>query len=68
MKSSMTREDKGDLLIHLIEMTRFDCICIFVLQEELQRDKRITWVITFFAAWSPPCVTFSSVFAELSNE
>ena len=38
------------------------------LEEELQRDKRITWVITFFAAWSPPCVTFSSVFAELSND
>lgn len=38
------------------------------LEEELERDKRITWVVTFFAAWSPPCVSFSSIFAELSND
>lgn len=38
------------------------------LEDELQRDKRITWVIGFYAAWSPPCVAFSSIFAELSND
>ncbi|XP_041377806.1 thioredoxin-related transmembrane protein 2-B-like [Gigantopelta aegis] len=36
------------------------------LDEELQRDKRIRWFITFYAAWSPPCVTFASVFSEIS--
>lgn len=38
------------------------------LEEELQRDKRITWVVTFFASWSPPCVILSPIFAELSND
>lgn len=38
------------------------------LDEELRRDRRITWMITFYVAWSPPCMTFSSVFSELSAE
>ncbi|ESO84626.1 hypothetical protein LOTGIDRAFT_204701 [Lottia gigantea] len=38
------------------------------LDEELEKDKRIIWVVTFYAAWSPPCVTFASIFSQISNE
>lgn len=36
------------------------------LENEVERDKRITWVIEFFAAWAPTCVSFGHDFAELS--
>ncbi|XP_050407814.1 thioredoxin-related transmembrane protein 2 homolog [Patella vulgata] len=38
------------------------------LEEELERDRRITWVVAFYAAWSPPCVTFAPIFSQISNE
>merc|ERR550534_822561 len=38
------------------------------LCDEIRRDKRVTWLITFFVAWSPKCVTFAPVFSQLSNE
>ncbi|CAG5136644.1 unnamed protein product [Candidula unifasciata] len=38
------------------------------LPEELERDKRVTWLICFYAAWSPKSVHFAPVFSELSNE
>nr|XP_022343297.1 thioredoxin-related transmembrane protein 2 homolog [Crassostrea virginica] len=38
------------------------------LQEELERDKRITWIITFYAAWSPQSVTFAPIFSEISSQ
>jgi len=38
------------------------------LCDELRRDKNTTWVITFFVAWSPKCVSFAPVFSELSHE
>ncbi|BFZ18934.1 hypothetical protein BsWGS_21973 [Bradybaena similaris] len=38
------------------------------LCEELERDKRVTWLICFYTAWSPKCVHFAPVFSELSNE
>lgn len=37
-------------------------------QDELQRDKRKTWLIEFYAGWSPPCVHLQPVFAQLSNK
>lgn len=36
------------------------------LDDELQRDPKVTWLVAFFAAWSPACVNFSPVFAKLS--
>jgi thiol-disulfide isomerase/thioredoxin len=36
------------------------------LDEELNRDRRITWLIEFYAAWQPSCVNFANTFAELS--
>lgn len=35
-------------------------------QNEVERDKRITWVIEFYTAWAPTCVSFGHDFAELS--
>lgn len=36
------------------------------LEEELEKDKRITWFIELYCPWSPPCIQFSSCFSELS--
>lgn len=38
------------------------------LIEELQKDRKITWVVEFYTVWNPACVTFAPVFAKLSNE
>ncbi|XP_017479484.1 PREDICTED: thioredoxin-related transmembrane protein 2 homolog [Rhagoletis zephyria] len=38
------------------------------LDEEIARDKRVTWLVELYTVWSPPCIDFSSVFAELSNK
>nr|XP_046916494.1 thioredoxin-related transmembrane protein 2 homolog [Dermatophagoides farinae] len=38
------------------------------LEEEIGRDKRVVWLVELYAAWSPPCVDFANVFAELSNK
>ncbi|XP_076232211.1 thioredoxin-related transmembrane protein 2 homolog isoform X2 [Calliopsis andreniformis] len=36
------------------------------LQEELQRDTRIVWLVAFYTAWNPACVNFAPIFSELS--
>jgi len=36
------------------------------LDDEIQRDKRIVWVIAFYTVWSPSCVNFAPTFAKLS--
>ncbi|XP_011642824.1 thioredoxin-related transmembrane protein 2 homolog [Pogonomyrmex barbatus] len=38
------------------------------LQEELQRDTRVVWLVAFYTAWNPACVTFAPIFSELSVE
>ncbi len=38
------------------------------LEDELERDKRVTWLVTFYTTWNPACVNFAPVFAQLSNE
>ncbi|CAL1547698.1 unnamed protein product [Lymnaea stagnalis] len=38
------------------------------LCDEIARDKRVTWLITFYVAWSPKCVNLAPVFSEISNE
>ncbi|GCC40578.1 hypothetical protein chiPu_0024941, partial [Chiloscyllium punctatum] len=35
-------------------------------QEELQKDKRVIWLVEFFANWSPECQSFAPVYADLS--
>jgi thiol-disulfide isomerase/thioredoxin len=38
------------------------------LDNEIQRDSRITWLVCFYVPWSPPCSDFEPVFAEISNK
>lgn len=39
-------------------------LCVW--QEELQRDKRVTWIVEFFANWSSDCQSFAPIYADLS--
>lgn len=36
------------------------------LEEEFSRDRRVVWIIEFFALWSPPCINFASDFRSLA--
>lgn len=38
------------------------------LDDEMERDKRVIWVVTFYTVWNPACVNFAPIFAELSAE
>ncbi|KAG8224604.1 hypothetical protein J437_LFUL009179 [Ladona fulva] len=38
------------------------------LDEELERSKKINWLVVFYTAWSPSCVNFAPVFSRLSND
>lgn len=38
------------------------------LDEELKRDLHVTWLVTFYAAWSPASINFSPVFAKISSQ
>lgn len=38
------------------------------LDEELERDKRVVWLVTFYTTWNPACVNFAPIFAQTSNE
>lgn len=38
------------------------------LQEELQRDTRVVWLVAFYTAWNPACVNFAPIFSELSAQ
>ncbi|KAG5887076.1 hypothetical protein JTB14_018246 [Gonioctena quinquepunctata] len=36
------------------------------LDDELVRDKKTTWIVTFYTAWNPACVNFAPTFAKMS--
>ncbi|KAH0621126.1 hypothetical protein JD844_022165 [Phrynosoma platyrhinos] len=36
------------------------------IDEELARDKRVTWIVEFFANWSNECQSFAPIYADLS--
>uniref|UniRef100_A0A0P6CXC2 Thioredoxin-related transmembrane protein 2-B n=2 Tax=Daphnia magna TaxID=35525 RepID=A0A0P6CXC2_9CRUS len=38
------------------------------LEEELNRNKKVVWIVTFYTVWSPSCVNFASTFSKLSAE
>ncbi|CAB3369563.1 Hypothetical predicted protein [Cloeon dipterum] len=38
------------------------------MEEEIKREKKIVWVVTFYTAWNPSCVNFAPIFAEISNQ
>uniref|UniRef100_A0A8C2QZE7 Thioredoxin domain-containing protein n=1 Tax=Capra hircus TaxID=9925 RepID=A0A8C2QZE7_CAPHI len=37
-----------------------------IISEELERDKRVTWIVEFFANWSSDCQSFAPIYADLS--
>ncbi|CAD7088640.1 unnamed protein product [Hermetia illucens] len=37
-------------------------------EEEMNRDKRICWIVCFFTVWNPACVNFAPIFSSLSAE
>lgn len=38
------------------------------LDDELRRDPKVTWLVTFYAAWSPSAVNFQPVFSKISAD
>lgn len=38
------------------------------LDDELQSDTDVTWLIAFYAVWNPACVNLAPIFSELSSE
>lgn len=34
--------------------------------DEIKSDPKITWLVTFYAAWSPASINFAPIFAKLS--
>lgn len=38
------------------------------LDEELDSNKNVVWVITFYTVWNPSCVNFAPIFSQLSAE
>ncbi|XP_042532113.1 thioredoxin-related transmembrane protein 2 isoform X2 [Dipodomys spectabilis] len=36
------------------------------IDEELERDKKVTWIVEFFANWSTDCQSFAPIYADLS--
>lgn len=38
------------------------------LEEELSRDTKVTWLITFYAVWNPTCASFAPIFAKISSD
>ncbi|BES89414.1 Thioredoxin [Nesidiocoris tenuis] len=38
------------------------------LEDEVNRDKRVTWLVAFYTAWNPNCVNMAPVFAQLSAD
>lgn len=38
------------------------------LDDELQNDKNVVWLVAFYTVWNPACVNFAPIFSELSSE
>ena len=57
-------------IVDRVYSTSHECkqLLSMYVQDELERDRRVNWVITFYAAWSPQCLSFAPIFAELSSE
>ncbi|KAM5140881.1 thioredoxin-related transmembrane protein 2 [Mantella aurantiaca] len=36
------------------------------IEEEMQSDRRVIWLVEFFANWSSECQSFAAIYAELS--
>lgn len=40
----------------------------FALDDELEIDKCVVWIVAFYTVWNPACVNFAPIFSELSAE
>lgn len=40
----------------------------FALDDELENDKSVVWIVAFYTVWNPACVNFAPVFSELSAD
>ncbi|XP_065081222.1 thioredoxin-related transmembrane protein 2 homolog [Ochlerotatus camptorhynchus] len=38
------------------------------LEDEMEKEKRVCWLVTFYTVWNPACVNFAPIFAELSAD
>lgn len=38
------------------------------LLDELQRNKKVIWIVELYTVWNPACVTFAPIFSKLSAE
>uniref|UniRef100_U5EX52 Putative thioredoxin-like protein n=1 Tax=Corethrella appendiculata TaxID=1370023 RepID=U5EX52_9DIPT len=38
------------------------------LDEELEKNKTVNWLVVFYTVWNPACANFAPVFAQLSTE
>lgn len=38
------------------------------LEDELNRDKKVIWLVAFYTMWSPACNNLAPIFAHLSAE
>lgn len=38
------------------------------LDDEIERDINVVWIVTFYTVWNPACVNFAPVFSELSSD
>ena len=38
------------------------------LDDELERDKKVVWMVAFVTVWNPTCVNFAPIFAQISHE
>lgn len=38
------------------------------LEDELQNDKKIVWMVAFYCVWMPACVNLAPIFSEISSE
>lgn len=38
------------------------------LDDELENDKSVAWIVAFYTVWNPACVNFAPIFSELSAE
>eukprot|EP00088_Acartia_fossae_P014213 TRINITY_DN17586_c0_g1_i4.p1 TRINITY_DN17586_c0_g1~~TRINITY_DN17586_c0_g1_i4.p1 ORF type:complete len:275 (+),score=76.70 TRINITY_DN17586_c0_g1_i4:49-873(+) len=38
------------------------------MMEEIKMDTKVTWLVAFYAAWSPACINFAHIFSKISNQ
>lgn len=38
------------------------------LEDELQNDKNVVWLVAFYCVWMPACVNLAPIFSEISSE